>query len=131
MIEIKPTADFAVCQEFLQNAAIYDNTFVLAAFEGDSVVGAGVLRLFSSHAVLERIAVSPGYEMLDYGIGKAVLNFIERRDVLDVVCGNGVSERLLGRLGFHTVSLSTAMEPYAAGQEAAYLNLEGYFTKHC
>ncbi len=131
MIEIKPTADAGLCREFLKNIAVHDNTFVLAAFDGDCVVGAGVLRLFPSHAVLEHIAVSPGYEMLDYGIGKAMLNFVERRDIVDVVCGTGVSEHLLRRLGFHTVLLTAAMEPFAAGQHVTYLNLRGYFTKHC
>lgn len=131
MIEIKPVEEISACLPLLDGLQAESGVFVLAARDGELLAGAGALRLLDGYAVIERIATAPGFEMLDYAIGKALLNFIERREVLDVVCSRAELIPVLRRLGFTEGKQLPEAAADFAGDGVWYLNLEGYFTKHC
>lgn len=131
MIEIKPMEDTAACLPLLDDLHLDSGSFVLAARDGAELAGAGVLRLLDGYAVIEQIVTAPGFEMLDYAIGKALLNFIERREVLDVVCVREELAPVLRRLGFAKTADGPVVEQHFSGKSVYFLNLEGYFTKHC
>lgn len=131
MIEIKPVKDVSSCLPLLGDVHLSSDCFVLAAKDGTDLVGVGVLRLFEEYASIEQIVTIVGFEMLDYAIGKAVLNFIERREILDVVCEREDLEPVLKRLGFRKTCDERVVQQYFSGRAVYFLNLEGYFTKHC
>ena len=89
------------------------------------------------YGFIEDIIVKPGYEsmQLDYGIGKALLNFIDRREMADVyaaVSSDNVNfKQTLKRLRF-IKSGNKDMPQFAKEyDEVFYLSLENYFTLHC
>ena len=131
MIAINPVEDVSACLPLLDGLEMERGVFVLAAADGELLAGAGALRMADGYAVIERIVTVPGFEMLDYAIGKALLNFIERREVLDVVCRRAELAAVLRRLGFAAGEPLPEAVAGFSGDGTWYLNLEGYFTKHC
>ena len=96
MVEIKPVEN---AEKYVENAD--KNTFVMVAVDGEAELGYGVTRLFETYAILDDIHFENDMDMLvlGYGMGKALLNFIERRGVYHVYSSLD-NKRLLERLRF-------------------------------
>ena len=126
MIEIKP---FENASQYVENAD--NHTFALVAADGDEVLGYGVLRLFDTYAIIDDIHFENDTDMLSlgYGMGKALLNFIERRSVYHVYSSLD-NPRLLERLRFKK-DVKIKPEEYLPCENEYYVNLEGYFNTHC
>lgn len=126
MIEIKP---FENASQYVENAD--NHTYVLVATDGDEVLGYGVVRLFDTYAVIDDIHFENDTDMLalGYGMGKALLNFIERRSVYHVYSSLD-NPRLLERLRFKK-DMEIKTEEYKPDENECYVNLEGYFDTHC
>ena len=126
MIEIKP---FENASQYVENADTH--TFALVAADGDDVLGYGVLRLFDTYAIIDDIHFENDTDMLSlgYGMGKALLNFIERRSVYHVYSSLD-NPRLLERLRFKE-DMEIKTEEYNPCENEYYVNLKGYFDTHC
>lgn len=126
MIEIKP---FENASQYVENAD--NHTFALVAADGDEVLGYGVLRLFDTYAIIDDIHFENDSDMLSlgYGMGKALLNFIERRSVYHVYSSLD-NPRLLERLRFKE-DMEIKTEEYKPCENEYYVNLKGYFDTHC
>ena len=72
---------------------------------------------------------------LDYGMGKAMLNFIDRREIMDVYAAasseNVNFKKTLERLGFVERENKDRPPLVSGSDDVLYLNLEDYFTSHC
>ena len=126
MIEIKP---FENASQYVENAD--NNTFVMVAVDGDDVLGYGVMHLFDTYAIIDDIHFDNDTDMLalGFGMGKALLNFIERRSVYHVYSSID-NARLLERLKFKP-DMEIKTEEYKPNDNERYVNLEGYFDAHC
>lgn len=126
MIEIKP---FENVSQYVENADNY--TYVLVAADGENVLGFGVMRLYNTYAKLDDIHFENDTDMLalGYGMGKALLNFIERRGVYHVYSSLD-NPRLLERLRFKK-DMEIKTDEHTPAQNESYVNLEGYFDAHC
>ena len=102
MIEIKPSQLNNEINDLLRNTICDENTFFMAATDKDELLGVGVIKLYKDYAVLDDIIFKEEYKMLglDYSMGKAMLNFIERRSVYDTYAHKSIDENLLTRLRF-------------------------------
>ena len=124
MIEIKKTNEKKVFEEFgFDNDAI-----VMAAKDGDEIIGAGAVKIENGYAVLCDIQMKEEYKMfnMEFGIGKSLLNMLDLSGVGFVVTDMS-DERLLTSLRFK----KEALEGLKTDKEyKAYLDLEGYFTTH-
>ena len=128
MITILPDNEYTKCP-FIDKA--YDEkTFVLTAKDGEEYLGYGAVTMYEDYACLLDIVCAQGFESLDHGIGKSVLNFVERRSIYDVICTSQKLLPLLKRLGFKEAQdeWKTMSED---GNMVFCLNLQGYFDKHC
>lgn len=126
MIEIKP---FENASQYVENAD--NHTFALVAADGDEVLGYGVLRLFDTYAIIDDIHFENDSDMLSlgYGMGKALLNFIERRCVYHVYSAID-NARLLERLRFKK-DMEIKTDEHIPNGDECYVNLKGYFDAHC
>ncbi len=102
-----------------------DNSLVMVAKDKDEIIGLGFMMITFPHATIEKIIVKEEQDIgqLDYGIGKAMLNYIDRRGIKDVYApytGDSVFIKLMKRLEF-----------VIRDDNILYLNLENYFTSSC
>ena len=67
--------------------------------------------------------------MLAHGIGKSMLNFIERREIYPVICKNENLSDLMRLLRFKKVDEITLGGKVEKG--VYYVNLKGYFDAKC
>ena len=126
MVEIKPVENV---EKYVVNAD--KNTFAMVAVDGKKELGFGIMRLFDTYAVIDDIHFANDMDMLvlGYGMGKALLNFIERRGVYHVYSSLD-NARLLKRLRF-TKDMETKTDEHIPNENESYVNLEGYFDAHC
>lgn len=127
MIAIQPDNDYKKCE--LIKMEFSDNVFVLTAKDGDEYLGAGAVEMNDGYAEILMVETVDGMESLEHGIFKSLLNFVERREIYDCICALN-KQPMLKRLGF-----SEAGEEWEAVKKSEnqlfYLNLTGYFEKHC
>ena len=89
--------------------------------EEDKLLGIGSVTMHNEYGVLEDILILDADQSLSYGMGKALLNFIDICGPKKVICENEALAPLLKRLGFKKNE-----------DDAAYfLSLDNYFTKKC
>ncbi len=131
MIEMKPVKVItpqiqALCPDIGGNAVFY-----LAATDKDKLLGVGAVRLETDWASLLAIRFLPEYDApdLQFGMGKALLNFIDRREIRFVACSDKTLAPLLERLRFRVFDGTDA--PCLPPDTAYYLDLTGYFDAHC
>ncbi len=108
-----------------ENVEKTNNCVMLVAKDKDEIIGLGVMMITFPHATIEKIIVKEEGDMgqLDYGIGKAMLNYIDRRGIKDVYAsysGDSTFLNLLQRLKFVNKE-----------ENILYLSLENYFTSNC
>lgn len=127
MITILPDKDYKNCGMIAKKYA--DNVFVFTAKDGDEYLGFGAVAMYDSHAEIVDVATAPGMESLEHGIFKSLLNFIERREVYDCICALD-KPAMLKRLGFSPADEEWS-DKIERGNSVFYLNLTGYFDKHC
>ena len=128
MITILPDKDYEKCN--LIDKKYEDNVFVLTAKDGEEYLGFGAVKMGDDYAEIIDISCAPGFESLDHGIGKSLLNFIERRGVYDTLCTLENQEKLLKRLGFKEADVEWEAKT-KSNEKTYHLNLKGYFEKHC
>ena len=120
MITILPDNDYTNCP--LVKGIYPANVFVLTAKDGDEYLGFGAVSIDDEFARIEDVITVPGMESLEHGIFKSVLNFVERRGIYDCFCDLD-KPLMLKRLGFEMAE--------SENENLMYLNLKGYFEKHC
>ncbi len=127
MITIHPDKDYKKCE--LIKKAYADNVFVFTAKDGDEYLGFGAAAIYDDYAEIVDVETADGMESLEHGIFKSLLNFIERREIYNCICALD-KPIMLKRLGF-----SYADEQWESLSDKKnvtfYLNLTGYFEKHC
>jgi len=109
-----------------------DHYLIMAAKDKDMILGVAIAEIMDSYAVLIDIVIGNREDLhLEYGMGKAILNAIERRGIMKVYCCNNRLEGLLMRMGF-TENTGTVDVPYSLKSciNLYYLNLNHYFTSH-
>lgn len=127
MITILPDKDYKSCGIITKEYA--DNVFVFTAKDGDEYLGFGAAAMYENYAEIVDVVTSPGMESLEHGIFKSLLNFIERREVYDCICALD-KPAMLKRLGFIPADGEWSGKAEQDGS-VFYLNLTGYFDKHC
>ncbi len=127
MITILPDKDYKSCELITENYA--DNVFVLTAKDGDEHLGFGAVAMYETHAEIVDVVTASGMESLEHGIFKSLLNFIERRGIYDTICSLD-KPAMLKRLGFASGDEEWSDKAERNGS-VFYINLTGYFEKHC
>lgn len=127
MITILPDKDYKNCELITENYA--DNVFVFTARDGDEYLGFGAAALYETYAEIVDVVTAAGMESLEHGIFKSLLNFIERREIYDTVCALD-KPVMLKRLGFSPADNEWGDKAERNGS-VFYINLTGYFEKHC
>lgn len=131
MIEILPYMD--IDDDLMEKASIKENdshTFFMIAKDKDETLGIGTMKVYENYAVFCDVFVFDElFKMLGHGIGKAMLNFIERRNIYHVISENEKISDLLYLLKFKKESINFDNVDYKG--QAFYLNLEGYFDAKC
>ena len=125
MIEIKPSKLNKEITDLLKNTKFDANTFFMCAKDRDEVLGVGAIKLYKDYAVLDDIVFKEGMFGLDYSMGKAMLNFIERRNVYDTYASKNIDEKLLIRLRF------SKNDGKITKNYDYFLCLKGYFDVKC
>ena len=127
MIEIKPSIITDEIKGKAKDIKFDENTFAMTAIEGGELVGIGIMKLYKSYAVIEKIDFYEEYKIIgyDYLMGKAMLNFIERRSIYDTYSDSSVDEGLLKKLRF------IKNEDKKERKFDYFLNLKGYFDVNC
>lgn len=106
------------------------NTFYMKAKDKDELLGIGKMKIFDSYAEFSDIFIADEcFKMLGHGIGKAMLNFIERRKIYDVISRNEKISDLLKLLRFKKTDEIKIDEKIE--KDVYYLNLKGYFDAKC
>lgn len=119
MITILPDNNYINCN--LINREYDDNVFVFTAKDGDECLGYGAVALMDDRADIVDVITAKGMESLEHGIFKALMSFVERRCIYNCYCSLD-KPVMLQRLGFSRVE---------EGGSLQYVNLLGYFDKHC
>ena len=127
MITILPDNEYRKCA--LIQKQYPDNVFVLTAKDGDEYLGFGAVSMCDDYAYIEDVETVSGMESLEHGIFKSVLNFVERRSIYDCLCSLD-KPAMLKRLGFAEAEKEWK-EKVENTDLLMYLNLKGYFEKHC
>lgn len=143
MLTISPMqeSDYQSVEAFLKTLGRIERrsgcNIIMVAKDREEILGVGVMILAEQYGFIKDIIVKPEYEsmQLDYGMGKAMLNFIDRREIMDVYAGasweNVNFKKTLERLGF-VERENKDRPPLVSGfDDVLYLNLEDYFTSHC
>lgn len=127
MIEIKPHIIDENIKEIAKNVIFDENTFIMCAKDKEEILGVGVIKLYKDYAVVEEIIFKDEYKMLglDFSMGKAMLNFIERRNVYDTYASKKLGEQLLKSLRF-VKNEGNFTEKYDY-----FVDLNGYFDVNC
>ena len=127
MIEIKPHIIDENIKEIAKNVIFDENTFIMCAKDKEEILGVGVIKLYKDYAVVEDIIFKDEYKMLglDFSMGKAMLNFIERRNVYDTYASKKLGEQLLKSLRF-VKNEGNFTEKYDY-----FVDLNGYFDVNC
>lgn len=131
MIEIKPYMEldgsFAEKSGFEKKT---DNTFYMVAKDKDELIGIGKMKVFADFAEICDVYIADeGFKMLAHGIGKSMLNFIERREIYPVICKNENISDLMRLLRFKKVDEITLGGKVE--KDVYYVNLKGYFDAKC
>lgn len=127
MIAIQPDNDYKKCS--LIKGDFPENVFVLTAKDGDEYLGAGAVEMNDGYAKILAVETADGMEALEHGIFKALLNFVERREIYDCICALD-KPKMLKMLGFSEADGEWKTVEKDENQ-LFYLNLTGYFEKHC
>ena len=124
MIEIKKTDNKEIAQIFGFDEACV----VMAAKDGDEILGAGAVKIADGYAVLCDIKMKDEYKMfnMEFGIGKTLLNMLDLSGVRYVV-SDMEDERLMTALRFKKDAIK---ELETDKEYKGYLCLDGYFTEH-
>ncbi len=125
-------------KQYGKASQLNDNKCILmAAKEREQLIGIGGFTLLSKYAMLKGIIVKPGYEkeQLDISIGKAMLNFIERRNIKKVYAQNDKNNiyfrRFLQALTFILLEKGHEDITLKENHEIYFLDLTYYFKKSC
>lgn len=115
---------------------INDSHVVMAVKDGSEIMGAGVLSQGQLYGFINGIIIKDEHEFitLGYGLGKAILNFIDRRGIRDVYTiepDNPIKKEIYKRLGFKTEKNIAIPKKFENGERVMYLNLENYFMSAC
>ncbi len=127
MITILPDKDYKNCK--LIDKVYADNVFVFTAKDGKEHLGFGAVAMYADYAEIVDVKTAEGLENLEHGIFKSLLNFIERRKVYDCICALD-KPVMMKRLGFSPADEQWKNINYEKNV-TFYLNLTGYFEKHC
>lgn len=127
MITILPDKDYKNCE--LINKTYADNVFVFTAKDCEEYLGFGAVAMYDDYAEIVDVETVEGMESLEHGIFKSLLNFIERRKVYDCICALD-KPAMLKRLGFSPAE-DNWESLHNEKNVTFYLNLTGYFEKHC
>ncbi len=127
MVTILPDKDYKNCK--LINKSYSDDVFVFTAKDGEEYLGFGAVAMYGDYAEIVDVETVEGMENLEHGIFKSLLNFTERRKVYDCICALD-KPVMLKRLGFSPAE-NNLKSLYNKKNVTFYLNLTGYFEKHC
>lgn len=127
MIAIQPDNDYKKCNLIKEDFP--DNVFVLTAKDGEEYLGAGAVAINDGYAEIVAVETADGMEALEHGIFKSLLNFVERREIYDCICALD-KPKMLKRLGFSEAD-GEWEQAKKCENRLFYLNLTGYFEKHC
>lgn len=127
MITILPDKNYAECN--LINGEFADNVVVFTAKDSDEYLGYGAVAMCDGYAEIVDVVTAEGMDSLEHGIFKSLLNYIERRNVYDVVCALD-KPLMLKRLGFEEANDEWNDKTTVKGL-CFCINLTGYFEKHC
>ena len=127
MIAILPDKEYTN-YELIKNQYA-DNVFVFTAKDGNEYLGFGAAAMYDDYAEIVDVETIPGMESLEHGIFKSLLNFIERREIYDCICALD-KPIMLKRLGFSPADKAWN-DKNMSDKPVFYLNLTGYFEKHC
>lgn len=112
-----------------------DNTYILYANVNEMLYGIGIVKLYEEYAILEDVIFNPEnqFDMLGYLLGTSILNFVERRGVLDVYCCSENMDNLLNMLKFKKVQKKDILSiPEIQNYNNIYhVNLKNYFECSC
>ncbi len=127
MIEIKPQIADKKIKEIAKDVIFDENTFVMCAKDKDEILGVGIIKLYEDYALVDDIIFKDEYKMLglDFSMGKAMLNFIERRNIYDTYASKKLNHQLLKSLRF-VKNEGNFTEKYDF-----FLDLNGYFDVNC
>ena len=121
MITILPDNEYKKCN--LISKRYKNNEFVFTAKDGEEYLGFGTVALNDDFAEITDVVTAPGMESLEHGIFKALLNFVERREIYDCLCALD-KPLMLKRLGF-CVSDDEWQGRAENSGSLFYLNLKG------
>ncbi len=127
MITILPDEDYMNCP--LIKSAYSPDTIVFTAKDGEEYLGFGAVEMHEDYAEISAVETAEGMEGLEHGIFKSLLNFVERRGIYDCICAPD-KPLMLKRLGFSEAE-GAWKEKTKSADLLFYLNLKGYFEKHC
>lgn len=127
MITILPDNEYK--NNILIDEKYADDVFVFTAKDNEEYLGYGAVHLEENFAEIICVKTVAGMENLEHGIFKSLLNFVERRGIYHCICALD-KPQLMKRLGFESVENQWQKISKNEGY-VFYLNLEGYFEKHC
>ncbi len=125
-INIVKQEDYNIINKFLSKISttrnlVSNSEIVMSARNNDEILGVGIVKLYEDYAeIIDIVTINKDKFELSYGIGKALINFIDRRFLKEVRCNNKSLQTLLESLSFK----KNDTDIYA-------LNLEGYFKNDC
>lgn len=131
MIEIKKCDSLKGLENF--GFDLYPNSVIMAAKEGDEILGAGEIIAYEGYAVLGRIFIDEKYKGFgfDFSIAKALLNMADLGGIR-YIFSDMADELLAKKLRFTQNSESIpAKLPKICTRYKLFLDLNGYFTAHC
>ena len=81
---------------------ISSDSVVMTVRDGDVLMGAGIMRLYDTYAVIDDMFLKEEYKdfTLEYGLGKSLLNVVDLRGIRYAVSNNKNIEKQLRALKF-------------------------------
>lgn len=132
MLTIKTENDYSDALKEMGMADV-NVSGVMTIRDGGELLGLGTMRAFESCISIDDVVLKGGVNdfNLEYGLGKAMLNFIDLRGFKYAVSNNSNIDALLKALKFRKTA-ECEEEKEIFGNDWVYcLNLNGYFTANC
>ncbi len=131
MIEIKKCESLSGLENF--GFDLYPNSVIMAAKEGDEILGAGEIIAYEGYAALGRIFVREEYQGMNFelSIAKSLLNMADLGGIRYIF--SDMEDELLAKKLRFTQNSDTLPDalPKICTRYKLFLDLDGYFTVHC
>lgn len=110
-----------------------DDFEVMVMRDGGELLGIGIMRIYEKYVSLEKIVLKNNEKdfNLEYGLAKAMLNFIDLHGYRCAVSNNSDDARLLKALRFKERSEYAQDFDDVESDWLYCLNLDGYFSSNC